>query len=414
MLTITPTTARRLAVTKQYLAGPRPAPGLAGLMAVMRGIRCLQIDPIRAIERTQYLVLFSRLGAYDPALLNQAAYHEKLLFEYWAHAASYVLSEDFALFTGEMKRAYQTEPTSLWRKRFYEWVAANGEFQQHILDTIRANGETLPNQISDNAAQVWQSSGWTNSRNTTMMLAALGDMGRVMVSRRVGLRKYWDLAERVLPDEIRQAELAEPERTLHAAQLSLKALGVGTARHIRNHFIRGGYADLERMLAQLERDHQIVRVKIEGEGSPLETDSVPWFIHVDDIPQVERASQGDWYPRTVLLSPFDNLICDRDRTLQLWAFFFRIEIYVPPEKREFGYYVLPILHGERLIGRVDARMNRKTKTLEVNAVFAEPGAPRNKKTARAVRQAIDELAAFLGAGDIAFGERIAEGWEAVK
>jgi uncharacterized protein YcaQ len=128
---------------------------------------------------------------------------------------------------------------------------------------------------------------------------------------------------------------------------------------------------------------------------------------------LDRLEAGDWSPRTTLLSPFDNLICDRARTEKLFNFNFRIEIYVPKAKRQYGYYVLPILHGDKLIGRIDPMMNRKQKQLLINAVYAEPDAPMTRETAKAVSGAIDDLAKFLGAKEIIFTERVPDGWRKV-
>jgi uncharacterized protein YcaQ len=131
------------------------------------------------------------------------------------------------------------------------------------------------------------------------------------------------------------------------------------------------------------------------------------------LPLVRQLQNGEWQPRTTFLSPFDNLICDRDRTEALWDFFFRIEIYVPPAKRQYGYYVLPILHGDRLIGRIDPKMDRKTSTLHIYNVYAEPDAPKSKKVVREMGEAAVSLAAFLGAKQIAWGN-VPDGWETLR
>jgi uncharacterized protein YcaQ len=153
-------------------------------------------------------------------------------------------------------------------------------------------------------------------------------------------------------------------------------------------------------------------VQIDAEGKQW---NGPWYVHADDLPLLESLSGGDaaWQPRTTLLSPFDNLIADRARTETLFNFDFRIEIYVPKEQRKYGYYVLPILHGDRLIGRIDPLMDRKAKRLNINAVFAEPDAPMDDETALAISASIGELAAFLDAKDIAYTERIPDGWRHV-
>src|SRR5262249_52618589 len=126
-----------------------------------------------------------------------------------------------------------------------------------------------------------------------------------------------------------------------------------------------------------------------------------------------KLDNGEWAPRTVLLSPFDNLICNRDRTEQLFNFYFRIEIYVPQKLRQYGYYVLPILHGDQLIGRIDPLMDRKNKRLNVNAVYAEPTAPISAESARAISNSIQELADFLGAKEIVYGEKVPKGWKRI-
>jgi uncharacterized protein YcaQ len=146
-------------------------------------------------------------------------------------------------------------------------------------------------------------------------------------------------------------------------------------------------------------------------GEDSQTWKGTWYIHRDDLPLLERLNNGEWEPRTTLLSPFDNLICDRARTQQLFDFDFKIEIYVPKEKRQYGYYVLPILHGDQLVGRIDPLMNRKANTLEVNNVYAEPDAPVNAETGKAVARAIEELATFLGATTIAYGANVPTGWK---
>jgi len=162
------------------------------------------------------------------------------------------------------------------------------------------------------------------------------------------------------------------------------------------------------VLAELERTKTIIPVSISN-GST--TWPGQWYIHAEDLPLLERLQAGEWQPRTTLLSPFDNLIIDRDRTELMWDFYFRIEIYVPKAKREYGYYVLPILHGDRFVGRIDPKMDRKSGTLHVNAVYAEPDAPQDKSTGQAVAQAIAELAQFLQAKKINYGDNIPSGWQ---
>jgi hypothetical protein len=181
---------------------------------------------------------------------------------------------------------------------------------------------------------------------------------------------------------------------------------VAPATHIARHFIRSRYPNLKSVLGELEREGRVERVEIKD--WPGE-----WHIHTDDLPVLEQldTSRREWGSRTVLLSPFDNLICDRARTELMFGFEFRIEIYVPQAQRKYGYYVLPILHGDRLIGRVDPKMDRTNGQFVVNAVYAEPDAPKTRAAARAVAAAIEDLASFLGAKEIVYDrKRVPAAW----
>ncbi|HEY84777.1 MAG TPA: hypothetical protein G4N96_06675 [Chloroflexi bacterium] len=265
-LTFTPTLARRLAVTRQRLAGPQVEATPDGIMKVFRDLGCVQIDPIRAVERTQYLTLWSRLGNYDRAHLDSLLWQEKQLFEYWAHAASIVLTEDFPIHQTQM-RSFSENNTAGWGRRIRDWVAANQSFRQYILDELRQRGPLFPNQLEDRSVQAWQSGGWTAGRNVTVMLSFLWETGEITVVERKGLRKKWGLLEEHLPQWRNFEALPEAEVVRRAAQKSLRALGVGTAKHIENHFIRKCYPGLDAALTRLTAKKIIVPASIRDSDS---------------------------------------------------------------------------------------------------------------------------------------------------
>jgi uncharacterized protein YcaQ len=229
-----------------------------------------------------------------------------------------------------------------------------------------------------------------------------------MVAGRKGRTRIWDLPERCLPEEVVQTTLTRQEAVVQATQLALRALGVATERHIREHFTRKGYPGLGEVLSELLQAGEILKVRIEENGAAWDGE---WFMHHRDLPLLESLQDGEWKPRTTLLSPFDNLICDRDRTEQLFDFYFRLEIYVPRDKRQYGYYVLPVLHGDRLIGRIDPKMDRKSKRLMVNAVYAEPDVEMGEETGLALAEAISQLASFAGAREVVYGDVVPDGWQ---
>lgn len=399
-LILSPTEARRLAISAQRLAGPPPPPTADSVLALLRDLRCLQIDPIRAVEVTQLLVLWSRLGPFDTAHLDRLLWDETQLFEYWAHCASIVLTEDFPIFAFQMQKrrtASHVEPG---------WVEQNEAMRRHVLDRLAVDGPLATNQLDDLAEFGYAGGGWNSGRNVSRMLDHLWMRGEVMVARRQGVRRFWDLAERCLPEWTPRHDLPSEEITAQAAQHALRALGIGTLRHVTQHFTRSRYPNLPAALARLAADGLIVPAQIVENGSPWPGE---WWLHVDRLPLLAEVRDA-WSPRTTLLSPFDNLICDRARTEQLFDFFYRIEIYTPVAKRQYGYYVLPILHGDRLIGRIDPKFDRKARRLTLNAVHAEPSAPTDRATGAAIAAAVESLAGFLGAAAIEYPTDMPSGW----
>ncbi len=435
---ITADTARRLAITKQHLAATRRPPSTDGIYEVIRELGCLQLDPLSTVSRSHTLVIFSRVGPYNIADLDHLIYRDKKLFEYWAHAASIVLTEDFPIHHLRMREYAKTEDA--WDLRIAEWIDANKKLRDTILREIKRKGPVSSRVLTEmgEAPKTWVSSGWTNDRNVSRMLDFLWMQGKIMVARREGLNKFWDLSERVLPEWTPREKLSEREVVTHSAQKSLRALGVGTEKHIAAHYIAGRYPQLRERLGELERAGEIERVEIrETSDARRRRSQTPnsrrsqtlnsrrsqtpsdekwkgeWYVHCSDIPLIEKLEHGEFEGRTVLLSPFDNLVRDRVRNIQFWNFDYKIEIYVPQAKRKYGYYVLPILCNDQLIGRIDPKMDRAQGVLNINAVHLEANAPRDQKTARAVRDAIEELGEFLGAAEIRYGEKTPEAWSRV-
>ncbi len=401
--TISPALARRIAVMRQHLAGPRPAATADGILALVRELGCIQIDPISVVARSHQTVLWSRLGVYDLALLDTLLWKEHRLFEYWAHCASLVPTDDYPIHNYLM-RTYANDH-SAWGNRVRAWIEKNNALRRGILAKLRRDGPVPARTIEGEGfnPRAWVSTGWTSGRNVTRMLDYLWMQGKIMVAGRSGLQKLWDISERCLPEWTPRDRLAGQEVVHRAALRSLRALGVATAQQIEQHFIRGRYPNLSAALARLEAEECIQRIAVEGMKGT-------WYIHTEDIPLMERMGEL-WQPRTSLLSPFDNLICNRARTRALFNFDYTMEIYVPKDKRKYGYYVLPILQGDRLIGRVDPVMDRANRQLTINAVYAEPDAPKDANTARAVANSLEDLAAFLGARQIAYSRRVPPAWK---
>ena len=397
--------ARRLAISRQRLAGPRPQPTREGLLDVIGDLRYLQIDPISVVARSHQLVLWSRVGPYDRAELEALQWRDRAVFEYWAHGASIVLTEDYPLHQLRMRRY----PTDRWAhgRRTRAWLEENKALRRHVLSRLRREGPLPLRAFEDRATVGWTSGGWTSGRNVERMLDVLWTQGKVVIAGRRGQQRLWGLAEDWFPTWTPRGGLSEQEVIRRAAQWSLRALGVATARQIRDHFTVAHASSLPSVLAKLREARRIVSATVVTDDGALPG---LWFVHADDVPLLEALLEGSWEPRTTLLSPFDNLIIDRARTEALFGFRFRMEIYVPKGLRQHGYYVLPVLHGDRLIGRADLRADRPRGVLAVNAIHTETDAPGDRATGRAVQGSLEELAGFVGAERLSFESRSEERW----
>ena len=384
--------ARRLAIAKQRLAGPAPRSSPAKVLDVIRSIGCVQIDPIAVVARSPLLVMRSRIPSFRPAHLDRLLWRDRELFEYWAHAASIVLIEDYPIHAWWMRTYFRPDGTAS-AAEVIGWIRANDGLRRSILRQLRREGPLPSRAITDVASEPWRSTGWTNERNVDRMLAQLWRSGRILVAARRGQEKLWDLAERVLPDRTPRERLSGREVTRRAAERSLSALGVATEAHIRKHFTVDRYPELPRVLDGLERRGVVERVDVRDDGAGLKG---PWFIHRDDLPMLEETERGRWSPRTTLLSPFDNLIYDRKRAQVMFGIDYRMEIYVPKEKRRFGYYAMPLLDGDRFVARVDAAYDRVGDRLVVHAAHPEDGVRATTANAEPVSRAVEELATWLG------------------
>jgi hypothetical protein len=362
-----------LAVSSQLL----PAPPDAGILDVARRLGYLQLDPTNSIARSHQLVLWSRLGPYDASGLERLRWEDRSLYEY---NAALVPIDQYPIHADTMKR--YPAWTDSWNERVTTWLEENAALRRQILVQLRKRGPVPSRDLGGLTHVGWRSTGWTNDRNVTLMLEFLHRQGKVVIAGRRGQQRLWDLAERWLPADSR-LPMREAERQV--ADRSSRALGVATAKEIRWEYFPGGpYPGMDNAIKALVREGRLLPAEIEG--LPGEH-----FVHVDALPALETKPPR----RTIFLSPFDPLIRNRDRTEALWGFRYRIEIYVPKHKREYGYFVLPILHGDRLVGRIDPVFDRKAGVLRVNNVFWEPG-QREVSLTKPLRS----LARFVGADSI--------------
>jgi uncharacterized protein YcaQ len=317
----------------------------------------LQIDSISVVARSPYLVLWSRIGAYDPIWLDELL-AEGAIFEYWSHAACFVPIEDYGLYRRLMLD--KTDKTRVW-------MEAHPDALEHVLGHIRKEG---PVRSAEFARTDGKAGGWWEWKPEKRALEHLFAAGELMISHRENFHRVYDLRERVLANALPNWEdtLAPTEHEVRRA-LALKAvraLGVAVAGWVPDYF-RTPKRGAASLLEELVDEGSLLRAGIEDE---------PAYVHPENARLAEEVLSGRLRSSvTTLLSPFDPVVWDRARASELFGFDYKIEVYTPAARRRYGYYSLPILHEGALVGRLDAKAHRKDGLFEVRAAHLEPGVP---------------------------------------
>lgn len=345
----------------------------------MARLELLQLDSVPAVMRTQYMPFFSRLGVYRPALLDEIAYGDDEWFEAWSHEAS-LLPIDSEPYLRWHK--HRSEAGEVW-KALVQVAREEPAYVQSILDEVSERGPLLASQLSDPRPR---SGEWWGSRSVGQVaLDWLWRIGAVGIRRVGNFEKQFDLFDRIVPEHVRARPTPdEPDALKELLVRGARALGVGTADCIVDYF-RVPPRRSKPLIPELVENGDLVEVRIEGWDKPA-------YRH-PDVPLPRSID------RATLLSPFDPVVWNRPRALALFDFHYRIEIYVPAAKRQFGYYVLPLLVGDRLVGRFDLKTLRDARTLHVKASWIEPHAD-PAEIAPIARAELQRLADFVGADDL--------------
>ena len=382
--------ARRLALTAQGFSGAQPAPGSMTrwqvLSKVIDRLNLLQIDSVNVLSRSHYLPLFSRLGSYDKAILDKhtLAAKNRRCFEYWAHEASIL--------------PYRYQPLLRWRmndarngkgiyKGLVEFAREKPQVIAEALSRVRAEGPLRPRDFGQPAVRSGEWWGWNDHKTALEYLFWTGD---VTTSSRDGFERMYDVPERVLPDDTHAApEPVRADAIRELARHSARALGIATETDIRDYF-RLPLADARQAVADLVESGELHTVEVHG-----------WTNHGYIWHQAKSARSFD---RATLLSPFDPLVWNRDRAERLYGFRYRIEIYTPAPKRQFGYYVLPVLIGEQLAGRLCMKADRQAGILRVNAAWHEAGQDPGA-AAHAIAPAVQDMCRWLELDRVGIADR---------
>lgn len=374
MTTLSQDAVRGLMIAAQGLeAGKTSRATKQDVRAIIRQMHILQIDSIHVVARSPYLVLWSRLGDYDPRWLDELL-AEGAIFENWSHAASFLPIEDYPLYRA-----------GTWlSERAMKWLATEPDVVETVMSYVREHGET---RASDFERTDGQKSAWFNWKDEKRALELLFYAGDLMIRKRHSFQRVYDLRERVYPEADTLPRLTPEEAHDQFVLNTIQALGVTKADWISDYF-RIGKTEINAALKRLAKQDRLMTVSVEGWKTP-------GYIDPGAIAQAEAASKGK-IPRskTTFLSPFDPLVWDRARALDLFDFDYKIEVYTPAPKRKYGYFTLPILYDNRLIGRIDPKAHRKQGLFEVKALHLEPGVDVDDTLVAEVKTALRACAAW--------------------
>jgi uncharacterized protein YcaQ len=386
-----PNTARRIALAAQGFAEARPAapPTRRHLQRFLSRVRLIQLDSVNVAVRAHYMPLFSRAGAYDPALVDDAAWTHsarspRLLVETWAHEASLVPVRDWPLLRSGAKRAG-------WWRHYSGLVEASPQLAADVLAVVKELGPVGAGRIEDElAGESKRAPGsWWARSDVKKVCEYLFGMGQLTTGSRRSFERLYDLTERVVPPEVLAERVSAEEGARELVARSARALGVATEPDLRDYY-RLGPDVTRRAVLELVDDGVLEPVRVRGWSSPA-------YRHA-----------GARAPRTIagraLLCPFDPLIWERARAERLFGFRYRIEIYVPEARRVHGYYVFPFLLDGELVGRVDLKSDRAAGVLRVQGAFAEPGAEVGRVAAELAAE-LRSMAEWQGLGGVWVGER---------
>jgi uncharacterized protein YcaQ len=410
-------TARALALYTQRLHLPNAPAGPAtgdDLYRVIEQIGCVQIDTLQMVRRSQYVALWSRLGMYDPADLDRLAFGDdgddgrrntRRLFEYWLHAASLIPLTEYRYRLPFMRQA--GEGSSKW---WQNWLSKPGNVQllEAVRERVRAGG---PLRGADFEHDGSKRSGWWDWKPAKVALERLYDQGELMIAGRDNFQRVYDLRERVLPEWVDTREPTVDEMHLHLLAWAAKALGVCEALQAADYVWTTRRSMAKPYLAQLMAEGTLAPVQVEtASGEAREV-----MVHRDNLPLLQQAADGAIVPRrTTFLSPFDSLFWARGRDRQLWGFHQTLEAYKPAPQRIWGYFCLPILHHDRLVGRFDPKLERAAGRLRLKALYLEPGVKPDDELVAGVAAAMRDFLAFHAATELviehsrpaAFGKKL--------
>jgi uncharacterized protein YcaQ len=385
-LRLTREEARILTLHRQLLHGAKPGKGKCATLAVIKALGYVQIDTINVITRAHHLTLRTRIPNYQKQFLHDLQAKDRKIFEYWAHAASYLPMDDYRYYLSFMENQKKPKKGS-WLDR---WIKKHGDLTLKVRQRIKKEGALAAADFKDTTDR--KRGPWWDWKPAKAALEILFWQGQLMVKERRNFQRIYDLTERVLPPDINRAKPTQDEEKQFFIKRALQALGIATTQDI-NRYI-GTSGKLNSWIARMKREQQIIAVDVEGSKRGY------LMLAGTDLPRIIIDN------RVRLLSPFDSAIILRDRIEDLFEFSYSLECYQPKSKRKYGYFCLPILWNTQMVGRIDPKAERHSNTLLINNLHLIDKNMLHKDFLERFSEALHQLAAFNGCTSIALSNSV--------
>ncbi|MBD3278990.1 MAG: hypothetical protein GF388_11880 [Candidatus Aegiribacteria sp.] len=381
-LEISSKTARKLGLRRQLLADKSAeGSGADRVTAIIERLGYVQIDTISVVRRAHHHTLWSRYPNYEPELLNRLLAVDRKIFEYWGHAASYLPMTDYRYYTARMRRF--RDPMQKWVKNRLEKC---GHLMEPVLERIRAEGPLGSRDFKSNPGVSRDK--WWDWKPAKTALELLFWRGELMITRRDGFQRIYDLTERVLPEDVDTTVPNDDELGRFLVRRALDAHGFAREKTIVDHIQAAGRKAIKTALSELTDSEEIVQVSIDGREE--------YYANRETLENIEKELPENSTASLHILSPFDNLLIQRDRVSRLFGFDYVLECYKPREKREYGYFVLPVMWRNGFVARMDARADRKKKILHIIDLWLEPGFNANSEFVKELSEKLSVFASFNG------------------
>jgi len=384
--------ARRMALHAQLVDGStRLPPGKEGVAQAVERLGYVQIDTIAVIQRAHHHTLWTRQPDYSPHMLHELQAVDRRVFEYWGHAASYLPMSDYRFYLPRM-RSYD-DPNHKWIRNQYQ---EHDRLFDHVLERIQAEGPLGSKDFKPPPGM--ETGAWWNWKPAKVVLELLFWRGDLMITERRNFQRVYDLTERVLPEDVDTRLPDDGELGAFLVRRAISANGLAQEKEIWEHIHAAERQVISKSLADLVDAGQVVPIRVESQ------DGIDYYVLPEMLDNISKAAEIP--ARVLLLSPFDNLVIQRSRIKDLFGFDYSLECYTPAIKRVYGYFSLPILWGERLVGRLDPKADRKSKTLIIRSLHFEPGFNPSDAFWFAFTNHLAEFASFNGCEKIELEQTI--------